>query len=214
MIFHIRQALAGKTLVRSMMNKALMDFELPGKVLDLGGGGNPSYLHFINKGKSFKRLNIDIDEDVKDRIKVNLEHDRLPFEDATFKNVLMLNLLEHIYNHKHALREARRVLEVEGTIIGFVPFLIKMHKDPNDYFRYTEEALERISQEVGFRSSTIKPIGLGPFSVSYNTFVSVFPNILFIWYLPLAFIMDKLLLLFRSNLKHHFPLGYLFIMKK
>ena len=214
MLFFIKEALRGKTLTRSFMNRALSTITLTGKVLDLGGGDNPSYLKFFKKKNDFSRITIDIDPSTKDKLELNLEHDRLPFNEGSIAFVLVLNLLEHLYKPIHALTEANRVLSKDGELIGFVPFLINVHPDPHDYFRYTDEALSKMLKESGFPESTVTSLGLGPFSVSYNTFVSVLPNILFIWMLPIVFALDHLLLLMRPKWRERFTLGYLFITKK
>lgn len=214
MLFHLQHALRGKTLTRSLMNKALSKFRLKGKVLDLGGGSDPSYLTYFKKDKEYVRVVIDIDKEAEGRMDVDLENMRVPFEDNSVQTVLMLNLLEHIYQHNHVLHEARRVLEGGGELIGFVPFLVNVHRDPHDFFRYTDEALEKMLKTNGFSNIKIKPLGYGPFSVGYNTLVSVLPNLLFIWMLPIAIVLDRIILLLRPHWEERFPIGYLFTATK
>lgn len=214
MFFHIKQAIKGKTLARSLMNQALSNITLEGKTLDLGGGSNPSYVGFIKKGEGYKRVVIDIDPEAKNRIDVDLETETLPYGEREFKNVMMLNLLEHIYNYKHVLAEAYRVVENKGSLIGFVPFLVNVHRDPHDYFRYTDEALEKMLKEAGFSNVDITTLGFGPFSVGYNTLVSVLPNKLFLIFLPLALFLDSIILTIRPNWKERFAIGYLFTATK
>ncbi|MCB0976969.1 MAG: methyltransferase domain-containing protein [Acidimicrobiales bacterium] len=45
----------------------------------------------------------------------------LPFADATFASVSMLDVLEHVWSEEAVLAEARRVLEPGGTIVVTVP---------------------------------------------------------------------------------------------
>ena len=214
MLFHIKHALKGKTLARSLMNHALSNIRLSGKVLDLGGGGNPSYLTYFKKDDDYVRKIIDIDKKRRDAIDIDLETARIPFEDGSMDMVLMLNLLEHIYSYKHVLTESQRVLRPRGEVIGFVPFLINVHRDPHDFFRYTDEALEKMLKDAGFSSISVTPLGYGPFCVSYNTLVSVLPTIAVFWLLPISFLLDRIVAVFRPRLHERFPLGYLFTARK
>lgn len=203
----------GKTLVRSLMNKRLSKFTLSGSVLDIGGGNNPSYLRFFKKDKSFSLTTVDI-ETGKDGLKLDLERDILPFNDSEFDDVLMMNFLEHIYNHAHIIKESARVVKTNGRLIGFVPFLVNVHPDPHDYFRYTDESLKRIFKDAGYSKVEVEPVGYGPFAVCFNTFVSIIPGKFIFWLLPIVLSLDTFLLYFKSRLKKRFPLGYLFVATK
>jgi SAM-dependent methyltransferase len=53
----------------------------------------------------------------------NLDQGSLPFEDQTFEAVVMLMVLEHVFNPFHAVRELRRVCHAEGRAVIGVPNL-------------------------------------------------------------------------------------------
>lgn len=208
-----RQLICGKTLMRSLMNQALSSHTLEsGVVLDLGGGKDPSYFNYLRRCEGTNIVNID-KQHGKDR-DIDFEIDALPYEDGSIDQILMLNLLEHIYNHRFLVGEAQRVLKEGKTVIGFVPFLINYHADPHDYFRYTDEALELLFREAGFRNVTIRTIGMGPFSVNFNTLASFMPSIFNAAVWPLHWLLDRILLAMKPGFRKRFPLGYLFVLTK
>lgn len=210
-----KQIAAGKTLIRSLMNSALSNYMLEkGVVVDLGGGKNPSYLGFL-KGVSETTIeNIDAQYGAGAAGNIDFEKDLLPYAAESVDQVLMLNVLEHVYHHAFFVSEAHRILKDGGTVIGFVPFLINYHADPHDYFRYTHEALEKIFMEAGFKDIRIITIGRGPFAVNFNTLASFLPRVLTTLLWPAYYLLDRVLLAVKPNIQKRFPLGYLFILKK
>ena len=99
-------------------------------------------------------------------------------------------------------------------MLGFVPFLIQYHPDPNDYFRYTDEALEKIFAQAGFTNINIKRLGLGPFSVNFNNLASFMPRAFNVLCWPIAYMLDRFVLSLKPNFKERFPVGYLFVLEK
>lgn len=211
MFFKIIKGIAkGKSLLRTLMNLELQNCSLRGRVLDVGGGESPSYFDFLKKEPGAYIENID-----GKHVSINFERDSLPYEDNSFEQVILCNVLEHIYNYKFLLSEIRRILKDGGEVIGFVPFLINYHPDPHDYFRYTRESLEKIFVEAGFVVSEIKEVGFGPFGVAFNSVMGLpFPRIFKVLVLPFFYFLDLFVLKFRPGLKKRYPLGFLFILKK
>jgi SAM-dependent methyltransferase len=216
MLFKVwKQVAIGKTPLRSLMNISLSDYTLePGVVVDLGGGNNPSYLGFLKGVKEATFKNIDMQHGEGDAKQIDFEKDPLPYESNSIDQVLMLNVLEHIYHHSFFAGEAHRILKPGKTVIGFVPFLINYHADPHDYFRYTHEALEKIFTEVGFKEVSIKPLGGGPFLLNFNTLASFLPRYITTVLWPFYYIVDRVLLSVKPTLAKRFPLGYLFVLTK
>jgi len=79
MIRIIKEILRGKTLIRTLMNLELEKYTLSGKVLDIGGGKNPSYLRFFKKADDMRLTSVDLVSDNK----IDLEKDRLPYDDES-----------------------------------------------------------------------------------------------------------------------------------
>ena len=208
------QLLKGKSLLRSLMNYKLKDYELKGEVVDIGGGINPSYYQYLKIDKNAIIRSVDLVEGDDNRKIINLEKDPLPFNESSIDQVLLFNILEHIYNYQFLVGEARRILKEGGRAIGFVPFFINVHPDPHDFFRYTKEALELIFKEAKFKDQQIIIIGLGPFSINFNNIIFLFPRIVNIIIFPLYYFLDLIILKIRPRLTERFPLGYLFILTK
>ena len=63
--------------------------------------------------------------------------------------MLCFNLLEHVFDHRAALREIRRVMKPGAVLYGWVPFMIGVHGDPDDYYRYTGATVNMLLSESG-----------------------------------------------------------------
>src|SRR3989338_5173685 len=94
LIFLIKSLLNGKTLVRSLMNWELKQYTLYGKVLDIGGGEDPSYFRFFQKADELQVSTIDVEKLNKKSVEVNLENQQIPFSNDSFDTVLLFNFLE------------------------------------------------------------------------------------------------------------------------
>ncbi len=210
-----KQIAAGKTLIRSLMNSALSNYTLEkGVVVDLGGGKNPSYMAFLKNPSNTIPCNIDKQHATGAAKSIDFEKDPLPYADESVDQILMFNILEHVYHYAFLVSEVRRILKDGKMVIGFVPFLINYHADPHDYFRYTDEALQEIFIDAGFSEVEIRPLGFGPFSVNFNTLASFMPRVFNALVWPVYFVLDRALLAVRPGIAKRFPLGYLFILKK
>ena len=207
------QILKGKSVWRALLNKEAGKFYLSGDVVDIGGGKNPSYFRFFKKDENLKIENIDLNGAEGSRA-LDLEKDKLPAADNSRDQVLLFNILEHIYNHSHVTGEAFRILKNNGELIGAVPFLINVHPDPHDYFRYTKESLEKIFSSAGFREVKIAAIGFGPLMVNYNNMMFLLPRIIRPLFLFFYFSLDFILLKIKPGLTERFPLGYFFSARK
>jgi SAM-dependent methyltransferase len=204
-----RKILRGQTLLRILMNSGFREFKLSGKVVDIGGGRHPDYFEYFDiKGtQSIEPLDGSLSG-------IDFERDRLPYDDGSIDTVVCANVLEHIYNHQLLVKEMHRILTLNGTLVGFVPFLIQYHPDPHDYFRYTKEALMRIFTDAGFKNIAIKEVGGGPFATNFNNIMLSIPR-------PLAAILfsaywglDRLFLKLRPKVRERYPLGFIFSMEK
>ena len=202
--------LEGKSLARILMNDKISEISLYGLVVDIGGGLNKGFYDNFKSVKDAKIINLDLKNPSGSPNKIDLEENRLPFQNNSVDCILMFNILEHIFNFKFLLEEVSRSLKTGGTVLGFVPFLINYHPDPNDYFRYTEEALEKIFFSVGFNFVEVAKVGGGPFYVNFNNIVlsmpKIFRPIVFVFYL----ILDKFFLKLRPKAARRYPLGYFF----
>jgi len=199
-----KSLLQGKTLVRTVLEYRLTQIELKGEVIDLGSGNPNQYTGFIKRAPDTK-INF---FDQKIGNPVDFEKDQLPLADKFYDMVIFLNVLEHIYNYQHILKEIKRIKKDDGTLIFFVPFLKWYHADPNDYFRYTHQALHKIFTDTGYRDIKIEPLYLGPYSTAFDMILPTLPRIIRpIMYWP-SHVIDILFRKLRPGGAKRYVLGY------
>lgn len=196
--------LRGMSLARIAMLKSLQGEKLTGVVIDVGGGRSPDYLSYIDTTSALSITPVD------GRISgIDFERDPLPYATESIDTVLLCNTLEHIYEHRFLVGECARVLKKDGGLIGFVPFFVGYHPDPEDYFRYTRAALMRLLGER-FKDVEVTEAGGGPFLANFNTLCLSLPSMLRpLVYLPYA-LLDALFLMLRPGARMRTPLGYVF----
>lgn len=200
---------------RTLLYEELEGVSLSGNVLDLAGPPDAEY-HKRIKGDFKMKVN-NLDEVVKADYRFDLEH-MFPIKDATYDGVLCINVLEHIYNYRNVLKESHRVLVRGGTLVVGVPFLIRVHPSPKDYWRYTKETLENIAKDAGFEEVEVHTIGRGVFTAAYSLEHSLV-KVGLIQRLLIALAHMEDFVVSKTRAKKHFskenyPLGYLMIAKK
>ena len=216
----IKEILKGKTLARILMNEAILIYTqkspLAGQIIDFGSkSSNMSYNRFIKKTTDCIITYTDLNPQSEDVQKINLE-EKFKIQDDAYDAIMCLNTLEHIYNFKNVIEESARIVKKGGVFIGTTPFLVGYHPDPNDYFRYTIDAIERIFEESGFEKIEIKPLGFGPISTGLYNVVMLMPKPLRVLCMLKNILLDKLLIFF-TQYRHgakKYPLGYFFVFRK
>lgn len=187
--------------------------ELSGTILDLGGN---DFSHNISNYFNGSYIIQFADKFPKDEktIKIDLELDKSL--NKKFDNICLMNILEHIKNYKNVINFSKNVLNLNGRLIGSVPFLFKIHYSPNDYFRFTEQLLNEELKDSGFEKIVIKPLGKGIFSNFYSTFFDYTKKIplLNTFLITICLILDKIFFFINKNYIKNYPLGYFFIATK
>lgn len=84
----------------------------------------------------------------------------LPFASGSFDAVICSEVLEHVSDPRVAVREIARVLRPGGVALISVPFLFRIHPDPNDYGRYTDQYWREVLATVGFDGIDLTKQGL------------------------------------------------------
>ena len=208
------------TLARIAMNSAIFEYtkknNVKGATIDLGSkSGDASHNRFMTKAKDCKITYTDLHPQSDKVKKLDLEK-HFGIQDEVYDTVLCFNVLEHLYDYKNAVTESYRILKKGGVFIGATPFLVHYHPDPNDYFRYTDSAIEKIFTGAGFAKEEITPLGLGPITSGNYSVIMLMPRILRLPSLVIAIICDKFLNLITRN-RHSgakYPLMYFFVFKK
>ena len=141
-----RECFKKRSLIRTLHNVYLLDKSLEGQGIDFGAKNRfSSYYHFLDLNNCDITYT-DIAADASNKIMaIDLEKN-FDVGKQCFDFALLMNVLEHIYNHKLLLTNIHRSLKSGGCLEGFVPFLYQYHADPDDYFRFTHTGLLKLLQ--------------------------------------------------------------------
>jgi len=132
---------------------------LTGLVLDLGGEWLQRRGTFRPpKRPDLRWLCINLNPTAALDILADVAH--VPFADACADAVVCTEVLEHVPRPERVIAEAYRVLKLGGRLILSMPFLARIHGDPDDYQRYTARKLEYLLRDTGFTEIVIRPQGL------------------------------------------------------
>lgn len=208
--------MASKThsLFRLEYHKKLKGITLNGAVLDVGGTKNAYYHTLFQGNPSFTVMNIS--DSYGYDIKADAEKP-FPIPDASYDHVLLLNVLELLYDYQSTLRECRRVLKSGGTLVCANPFLVQVHHNPDDYFRFTDKALKRMFEEAGFKVQTLEPLAYGAFSVAYHHTSWLLPGFLRVIHRWCSIAKDSFLKKISrryAELSKNYPIGYFLVASK
>lgn len=178
------------SFLRRAEHEALSRVSLSGTVLDLGGEKGAEYISCIKGDFTVTTVNLESVE------KTDIVHDLespILLEDASYDQVLLINVLEHIFNYRQLLSEASRIVRPGGSVIIAVPFLFPIHPSPHDYWRFTKETLQKECVLAGLEVETISPLGGGVFAVRYLMLDRLLPAPLrFVSYYTIRYITTAL----------------------
>ncbi len=188
----IRSCYQGNTLTRTLFNLHYENYRIKGKVLDAGAKSKYiSYYKYINS-KDAHITFTDLNKNEEGFIAMNFE-EKLPIPSNEFDYVLLMNVLEHVYNYKNFLGELNRILKKNGKLVGFVPFLIGYHADPGDFHRYTHTCLEKVLSDTDFNKIKITLIGEGSLLCIADLLLFYFPKHKYLFFLrPLSYVLSAI----------------------
>ena len=117
-----------------------------GRVLDIGGGHRQTYLNFASVAEAKELIVFDIQS--TSAVDVVGSVTNMPLISASVDTVLCFKLLEHVFDHKTALREIHPAMKPRAVLYGWGPFMIGVHGDPHDHYRYTGMTLDILLSET------------------------------------------------------------------
>ena len=62
--------------------------------------------------------------------------------------IIATEILEHISQPRLFMKRVDELLADNGTFLASVPFFFKVHRDPDDYYRYTDSGLKAIGEPL------------------------------------------------------------------
>jgi len=154
-------SLAEEDIRKFLINQYLMETFTDNNevLLDLGCGEKPYKKIYERYFRS--SFGIDILECLHDKSQIEIfgKAETLPFKSESFDTILCTEVLEHIENPFNALQEIYRVLKKNGTLILTVPFMVPLHEQPYDFYRFTPFSIEMLINKAGIIMRDIIPIG-------------------------------------------------------
>ncbi len=189
------------------------------RIIEFGAYENSkkNFTNIINIKDKKNIIYADKEQHANDKaFKEDLE-DKLNFEDDSFDNVIIFNVLEHVYNVNNAIKEIYRCLDKDGKIIGSTPFIHRIHNAPGDYNRYSEQFYEKILKKNNFKEISIEVYGYGPLTASYvlifdyTKLIPLLNNFILIF----CIFLDSILSIFiKTSLKKIYPITICFSARK
>ena len=149
---------------RSFNNRCLKEFSfgIKGKkILEIGSGGKSEYSvkRFFDESNNF--IQSDINKNYGHRVinVANMDYNN------EFEIIICMNVLEHVFDFKRAIRNIYQALVSDGILIITVPVFYPWHNEPNDYWRFTEHSLKEMLKE--FNQVKIKHHGIRKLPFAY-----------------------------------------------
>jgi SAM-dependent methyltransferase len=133
------------------LNDFISKLSADAKILDVGAGHGDFADIFV--GRIYYSLDIvpyaEVDL-VADLGEVN------PFKDKAFDVVVLMNVLEHVYESCSLLKSITRIVAPGGSVVITVPFLLKVHQAPFDFSRYTPYFIEKMAADAGLQVESLQ----------------------------------------------------------
>ncbi len=145
---------------RTVLERVLADLRLPARarILDAGCGSGRNMVEFARHGTvtgielSDTSVALARERGAGDVVEGSVLD--MPFEADAFDLAASLDVIEHLQDDLHALRELRRVVAPGGSLLVTVPayqWLWSGHDEINHHFRrYTRRSLQRIGEQAGW----------------------------------------------------------------
>lgn len=152
----------GKTLTRALQNLGLRGIPLHGKVLDVAGKKNPSYMRFLDRKNVTQWMVADYDSTYAPDLCFDAGKP-WPISDGEYDGILLVNCI-YIFEHPDfVFKEAARVLRKGGILLVTFPMIWNEVPEPSDYYRFTAQGATGMAARTGLRQIRIEPVG-GRFS--------------------------------------------------
>ena len=141
---------AHKLILQKMITEVVP--KVTGKVLVVGAG-------FGDYKSLFKNAELVICTDIDNLAHIDQVADvhSLPFADSSFDTIVAFEVFEHLEDPYKAAGEVYRVLNAKGSAYISIPYMFRIHADPNDFTRFTYNGLKKLFSQ--FESIEITALG-------------------------------------------------------
>lgn len=124
--------------IRSSVQIFAECFDAPGPVVEIGARYPPGYETLGDLRSSFRgRIYVGCDIRTGPGVQLLADAEQLGIRSASVGTVLLCEILEHLRHPALAIAEAHRVLRPGGVLAISVPFSLRLHGFPTDYWRFT-----------------------------------------------------------------------------
>ncbi len=156
-------------ILRALEYEALNTITLNGKIIDIGGTRENSYIHRFRINGTLETLNISPSHGGGADILADLNQP-LPIPECAYDTLICFNTLEHIKNDQLAIKEMIRILKPGGSFYIIVPYLYRVHGSPDDYHRHTASWWEQTIESLGIPENqfTIEPLVWDELATAYS----------------------------------------------
>lgn len=134
----------------STVTKEILQFEITKNVVSVGGFGPVDYhLQDIAHLNKFKLTSFDINPAHQPDILADIQElNRELINRSIEPNIILaLEVLEHVPDPFVAINECFNALTPKGVLILSTPWIIPIHDAPHDYWRFTPEALRKLTRK-------------------------------------------------------------------
>jgi SAM-dependent methyltransferase len=119
------------------MRQILPTMSGDGVIIELGAGGD-YYKRYMEPEQKYLTSNLYSGCDLQ------LDMTRLELDDNSVDGLVSVFALEHLYNFESVFKEMQRVLKPGGRMAIIAPFMYYYHAAPEDFFRFTQSAMNRL----------------------------------------------------------------------
>lgn len=138
--------------LRGVARAMIESFELPEPILEIGSYQVSGQEDLIDLRSLFPQRNytgVDFRPGPGVDLVANVES--LPLPSASVGTVLAFSVFEHVKHFWKGFEEVQRVLRPDGVFLVCTPFYFHVHAFPDDFWRFTSEALDSLLQEYPTR---------------------------------------------------------------
>jgi len=202
---------SNNSILRILQKQEFSKLKLNGKCIEFGANHKMTR-NFLDKNSS-NYISVFSNIEKKNKKFVILDLEKKIRHRIKYDNIIIFNVLEHIFEIDIPLKNLNFLLKKKGKIYGSTPFIYRIHGAPNDYHRFTKDFLQKKLKQNNFKNINVKEMGVGPFIAGFSLlrgclkFLPIIYNLL----LSLSIIIDCVILfVMKNNPRIIYPIGYIF----